>query len=150
MRKPIAVILSTLLISVGVTLTLAGFFLPGRLDTALYFDTAIYGMGFIFVLLLLASAVFPWFAVTGYRKVLAILLPLEALGMLCLFVFIGMMRIMLDDAAVHVLLATLPRLYGVGLVAAGVTTYYLSREAYRPFAFEFFKQLPHAYYRYRT
>lgn len=149
MRKPLAVTCSAFLTAMGAGLLVLSA-MSGTLRAEHYRDTVVYCLGGFFLLLLLMATVFPWFAARDYRKVLTVLLSLEAMGMLLLFIFFGIMWMLLGETALGVFLRVLPALYGAGMVTAGVITYLMSREAYRPFMFEFFRQLPYTYYRYRT
>jgi len=103
-----------------------------------------------FLVLAITGAVSARLAEPDYRKVVSTLLYVSGTGLFLMFLFFGLLRILAGDGAMRILLAVMLPLYGLALVMAGAAHHYMSQGDYRPFMYDFFRQLPYLYYRYRT
>lgn len=148
MKKILSISLTALLVLMGLSIIVAGV-TRGMTQITEHRSLVLYTLGSYFLVLLLSGLLFPLFAIPEYRKVLRRILLLLSLGMLLQYIFFGTMWIMLEEGAVGILLSVMLPCYGLLLVMAGFTQYFLSRDEYRPFLYEVFSQLPYAYYRYR-
>lgn len=148
MRKPLAVILSLLLATTGVTGIAMGV-MSGSLSNK-YRDLATYVLGGCFLLLLFLAMVFPLIAEKDYRRVLRFALFALAVGMLLIYIFFGFMKMVVSPYAFGVLLKIFPTLYGMALLFVGFMNYLLAQKAHRVYMFSVFAEVPHLYYRYRT
>lgn len=149
MRKSLSIVLSTLLVLMGLVLMVASFW-NKTLSADKYRYLVLYGQGIFFLLLLLLIPLFRPFAVEEYRKVMTVMLFLLAVGMLMNFIFFGFMWMVVSQATMAVFIAVFPKLYGLTLILAGSQNYFLCQDEWRPYLYEFYRQLPYAYYRYRT
>ncbi len=149
MKKPIAFILTAILVLLGLSLMVAGA-MSGKLSAPEYRYFVTYGLGLFCAVLLISALAFPIFSEKEYKKVLRTILLLLTLGMYLQFMFFGIMWMFLGTMAIRILLTILLSLYGLALIMAGVVTHMLAQNNYRPFLYNFFQELPYAYYRYRT
>lgn len=148
MKKILSIPLTALLVLMGLFIIVAGV-TRGMTQITEHHSLVLYTLGSFFLALLLSGLLLPLFAVPDYRKVLRRMLLLLTLGMLMQYIFFGTMWMLLEEGAVGILLSVMLPCYGLLLVMAGFIQHFLSQDEYRPFLYEFFSQLPYAYYRYR-
>lgn len=85
-----------------------------------------------------------------YRPVFTWLFGLLGTGLGMLGLFFSVMWLPLSPRAYGICLAVLLPLYGLALIMAAVAHHFLAQRAWRPFLYDFFRQLPYIYWRYRV
>lgn len=149
MKKPFSIMLSVLLAAAGLIL-IATAVVSGSLEEVGRQGSVQYIIAATFALLLVLALVFPLLAESGYRRLLRGFLTFCAAGMVMILIFLGFMWMLVSDGAVLVMLRVLLPMYGVFLCTGALAAYLLADRAYRVFMFSLARELPYAYYRYRT
>ncbi|MDY6794134.1 MAG: hypothetical protein SWK76_02450 [Actinomycetota bacterium] len=103
-----------------------------------------------FTALLAFTLIFGRLADDGYRTVFYTVFMLSSVGLALLAAFFGIMGVMLGDYGYGILLAVMLSCYGLALIMVGTANHFLSQRTYRAYIYDFARQLPHVYYRYRT
>lgn len=85
-----------------------------------------------------------------YRQVFAWLFGLLGIGLAMLGLFFSVMWLPLSQRAYGICLAVLLPLYGLALIMAAAAHHFLAQRAWRPFLYDFIRQLPYIYWRYRV
>ena len=84
-----------------------------------------------------------------YRPFFSSLFGLLATGLVLQGIFFSVMWIFLGQRVYEICMTVLLGLYGLALVMAGAAHHLLAQRLWRPFLYDFFRQLPHIYWRYR-
>ncbi|MBN1288856.1 MAG: hypothetical protein JXA49_04375 [Actinobacteria bacterium] len=100
--------------------------------------------------MLACAVLFPFAADREYRKIKRRLLLLLSLLSILYFIYFGVMWTLLGETGMQVSITILFMLLGIAVLFLAAVDYIMGKEAYRPMTIDFFKQLPYAYFRYRT
>lgn len=84
-----------------------------------------------------------------YRPFFSCLFVLLGVGLVMLGLFFSVMWMFLSSFVYAVLLAVFMGLYGLALLMAAGAHHYLAQRVWRPWLYDFFRQLPYIYWRYR-
>ncbi|RJP30733.1 MAG: hypothetical protein C4536_09490 [Actinobacteria bacterium] len=149
MRKSLALVWSALLLPLGLWLVVlgiaGGLYEPERYRVA--GDLTLFGG---FVVLLILGLVFSRYADDDYRTIFFVGSILLSLGLALLGTFFAFMWFMLSARAYGITWAAFLVCYGLALIMSGVGSYLLAQRVYRVYIYDFLRELPHVYYRYRT
>ncbi len=85
-----------------------------------------------------------------YRPCFSTLFGLLATGLVLQGLFFSVMWMFISQYAYSVCMTVLLGLYGLALVMAGCAHHFLAQRLWRPFLYDFFRQLPYTYWRYRV
>jgi hypothetical protein len=86
---------------------------------------------------------------SDYRQLFFYFFGLAGIGLVLLGLFFSVMWIFLSPRVYAIFLAVLPSCYGLALILAASAHHYLAQRDWRPYLYDFFRQLPYVYWRYR-
>lgn len=149
MKKSLSMMLTALLIVFGLSLLAMGI-MYGRFRQEEYRSMMVIILAGEFLVLMLVTVVFSRFVQDDYKPAFLTTLLLLSTGLAMLGAFFGVMWAMFDTSTYGIFIAVMLPCYGLALIMTGVANHFLSQKAYRPYIYDFFRQLPYVYYRYRT
>jgi hypothetical protein len=148
MRRSTALILSGFTILLGLSLMVMGI-MHDRFSMELYSPVIVITLAWVFVTFLLISCVVSRFVEDDYEPVFATMFMMLSIMALMIGAFFSYIWLMVSAYTYNVLIEVMLICYGLAVMMVGIANHLLSQQAYRPFIYDFFQELPHIYQRYR-